>query len=147
MAFVNKENTGYRPDKTYSEVIEKIDNDGVCPFCPKSLKKYHKPPIIKNGKYWIVTNNMYPYKGAKHHVLFIHKKHIESLENVTASALRELQTLLRKEISKRKIKGATFLMRFGETSHTGASVSHLHANLVSPDIKRKGREPIMFRIG
>ena len=145
--FVDKSNN-WRPDGgVYKKVIDQIDTDGVCPFCPKHLKKYHKKPIIKRGKYWLVTDNMYPYNGAKHHILFIHKKHIESLEDVSTPGFKELKDLIKKEVKRRRIKGATFLMRFGETSHTGASVSHLHANLISPDVKRKDRKPIMFRIG
>jgi len=46
-----------------------------------------------------------------------------------------------------KIPGGTFIMRFGDTRYTGASVSHLHANLISPDGEDKDRKPIIARVG
>jgi len=73
--FVNIDNTK-RPEGAgkYGNVISQIQKDGVCPFCPEQLKNYHKNPIIEETESWLVTNNMYPYKNAKHHILFIHKK-------------------------------------------------------------------------
>ncbi|MBI3630831.1 MAG: HIT domain-containing protein [Candidatus Sungbacteria bacterium] len=129
----------------YKNIIEKIGQDGVCPFCPAYLKRYHKKPIIKTGRYWILTDNMYPYKGAAHHLLLIHKKHIEHFSEITPGAWQELQRLVNFAVKRRAVKGAAFVMRFGDTSYTGASVSHLHANIIGG--AGKNRAPIMFRVG
>lgn len=145
--FVNIENTSYRPDSTYKNVIKKIRDDGVCPFCPEHFTRYHKKPIIKTGRYWILTDNSYPYKGTRHHLLLIHKKHIETISDISAQAWSELLKITQAEAKKRTIAGGTFYVRFGDTSYTGASVTHLHANLVSPDAGNKNREPIFVRIG
>ena len=146
-SFVNLRNASARPDGMYKNVIKKIIADGVCPFCPKNLKKYHKRPIIKTGAHWILTDNMYPYKGALHHLLLIHKKHIEHVSRLSPAAWKELQMLIDFITKKRRIKGGTLLIRFGEPAYTGASVTHLHANLISPDIAKKNRQPIMTRVG
>ena len=37
-------------------------------------------------------------------------------------------------------------MRFGEPAYTGASVSHLHASIISPDIHAQNRKPILTRV-
>ena len=145
--FVDTNNSGRGDDKEYEMVIDKISKDGVCPFCEENLSKYHKNPILADGKFWILTDNMYPYKGAKHHILLIHKKHTDSIVNLSKDAWDELFELTGSEIKKREIGGGTFFLRFGGTSYTGASVSHLHANLVSPDIEDKSRGPIIARIG
>lgn len=145
--FVNPENTGYRPQEAYSKVISDIQKDGVCPFCPENLSKYHKNPIIKEGAYWLLTSNMYPYEGAKYHVLIIHKKHIENFAEITPEAWVELKSFIEEFGKENNIPGGTFLMRFGGTAYTGASVSHLHANFVSPDGEDKNRKPIITRIG
>jgi len=145
--FVDPNNTSYRPDGVYGKVIDDIKKDGVCPFCPENLTKYHKNPILKEGDFWLLTDNMYPYKGAKHHVLFVHKKHIQRFEEITNEAWSELQDLIRFIIKDRNIEGGAFLFRFGDTALTGASVTHLHANLVSAGSREKDREPIMTRIG
>lgn len=145
--FVNHENTKHRPDSAYGEVIDAIKKDGVCPFCPEHLATYHKNQIIAEGAYWLLTNNMYPYQGTKYHVLILHKKHIESFSELTPAAWAELHRMVADHLAKNKIPGGTFVLRFGDTDYTGASVKHLHANLVSPHGEDKDREPIVVRIG
>ncbi len=145
--FVNPANTRFRPDHAYRNVIEKIEQDGVCPFCPEHLKEYHKRPIIKRGRHWLLTDNMYPYKGTKHHLLLIHKTHIEHASEISPDAWKELDQMIKFIARKRAIKGGALVMRFGESAHTGASVAHLHANIIGADRENKKREPVLFRVG
>lgn len=143
--FVNDQNTG-RPDKTYQKVIQSISKDGVCPFCPEYFTKYHEKPTLIKGQYWILTDSMYPYKNSTHHFLLVHKKHVEQIQDVTKNAWKELKEIIDQITSDEKIPGATLLFRFGKTKYTGASVSHLHAQLVSGPGK-KDAEPIITRVG
>lgn len=145
--FVNLENTAHRPAGTYGKVIDQIQKDGVCPFCPESRAKYHKNPIIREGSFWLLTNNMYPYEGAKYHALLIHKAHVTDFSEVSKEAWSELDDFVKDFTAENNIPGGTFIMRFGDTRYTGASVVHLHANLVSPDGENKDRKPIIARIG
>jgi diadenosine tetraphosphate (Ap4A) HIT family hydrolase len=145
--FVNFDNTAHRPEGTYGKVISGIKEDGVCPFCPENLLKYHKNPILKEGVYWLFTKNMYPYEGAKYHILIIHKKHIGKFEEIAPEAWDEIRSLIGSFMKEENIPGGTFVMRFGDTDYTGATVSHLHANLISPDTEDKNRKPIIARVG
>ncbi|HVN26385.1 MAG TPA: hypothetical protein VMT99_01900 [Candidatus Paceibacterota bacterium] len=145
--FVNSENTGERPDGgAYGEVIRAISKDGVCPFCPENLVRYHKNPILREGAFWLLTDNMYPYEGAKHHALLIHKRHIGDLRELEPGAWDELHRFVADLADERHIPGGTLIMRFGDTRYTGASVSHLHANVVSSS-GDDGRKPILARVG
>ncbi len=144
MKFVDLNNSN-RTGSSYKKVIKKIVDDGVCPFCPDQLANYHKNPILEENDYWIATENMYPYEGAKHHIIFISKKHLTEISELDPSAWQNLQEIVN-SISKRlKIKGGTLFMRFGDTKFTGASVNHLHAHLISPH--QKNQTPIMARVG
>ena len=145
--FVNFENTKSRPDGTYGRVINQIAQDGVCPFCPEHLASYHKNPILKEGDHWLLTNNMYPYEGAKYHALLIHKTHITSLAELSSEAWEELKTLGDWYVAENNIPGGAFMMRFGDTRYTGASVQHLHANFVSSHGENPDRKPILARVG
>lgn len=145
--FVNAQNSSRGGDGEYKRVIDEIKKDGVCPFCPEHLAKYHKNPILKEGLYWILTNNMYPYEGAKYHVLIIHKRHIETLAETVPEAWAEIKSFIEEFAKEKNIPGGSFLLRFGAAAYTGASVSHLHANFISPDGENKERKPIITRIG
>lgn len=144
--FVNPANTTHRPEGTYSDVINKIQEELVCPFCPDHLATYHEKPILENRDYWLATENMYPYKGAQQHLLFIHKEHIEDVQELTPDAWTELHALVVSICKARAIKGGTLMMRFGDTSRTGATVSHLHAQLVSGPGDTDA-DPILTRVG
>lgn len=143
--FVSINNAGLRGG--YRKDLERIRRDGVCPFCPENLARYHRKPTIKQGRWWVLTENGYPYKGARHHLLIIHRRHIENIADIAPAAWRELLLMTQSEIKKRRMEGGTFYLRFGETSYTGASVAHLHGNLISPDTRRKNRKPIFTRVG
>lgn len=126
------------------ENMEKIAADGVCPFCPEHLKKYHEPPILREGKYWVITPNMYPYENTEHHLLFITKEHISDSVDLSKEAWAELQELLKWVIKENGVAGGTLLMRSGDMKKTGSTVLHLHAQFIvgsDPD------KPVLTRVG
>ena len=63
-------------------VMEEIALNNHCPFCTENLTKYHKKPIIKEGKYWILTDNQWPYEKTKNQLLAINKRHIEHIKEL-----------------------------------------------------------------
>jgi ATP adenylyltransferase len=144
--YVNSDNARNRPEGTYSQVLDKINKDGVCPFCPEHVTNYHPNPILKDGKHWLYTTNAYPYKGAVHHFLLIHKTHIENFQDISPAAWLELQELINLIHTEHSIKGGAFVCRFGETKYTGASVAHLHAQIIIGTGTQSG-EPVLMRVG
>ena len=129
------------------EVMKRIQKDKVCPFCEEHFLKYHTKPIIKKGKYWILTENFQPYPGAKHHLIAVYRKHTRSFEGLSGAVQAELFSLFAAEVKRRKIRGGSILMRFGDTDYTGATVEHLHAQLVSGAKRGQKRERMMTQIG
>lgn len=127
--------------------MKRIMRDGVCPFCEEHFLKYHTKPIIKKGTHWILTENFEPYAGAKHHLLIVSRKHITDFSKLSNAARAEMFALFAAECKKRKIRGGTVFMRFGDTDFTGGTVEHLHAQLVSGATRDEGGAPIETRIG
>jgi hypothetical protein len=120
------------------KVMEEIEKANHCPFCIENLPKYHKNPILKDGKYWLLTNIQWPYEKVKHQILAIHKTHIEHIKDMDPEAGKELIEMFAEETRKRNIPGGGVAMRFGrsEDGNYGSSVLHLHAHLVEPDLKQ-----------
>jgi ATP adenylyltransferase len=116
----------------YTDVIKKIEQDKICPFCPEHLHSIHPNPI-EEKRYWIITDNAYAYKPKKEHVLLIHKTHISKISEISNEAWSELKGIIDSEQQNRNISGGTLMMRFGETRYTGASVTHLHVHLFQSD--------------
>lgn len=144
-SLVNKDNA--RRDDI-KEALTKIIDSKECPFCSKDyLEKEHKKPILWEGDFWLATENRWPYEGAKEHLLFIHKAHISHMSELTPEAWQELQTVAVKIASDRKINGGTLIMRFGDSRYTGATVTHLHAQLICGDPDQSDRKPVLARVG
>lgn len=134
-------------------VYEKIVKDNVCPFCVDFSKKqevfkYHSKPVLFHGVHWVVTENFDPYHGAKHHFMFIHRKHIVSFSELKPAALQELALLTKKLERKFSLPAGVFLFRFGDTRYTGGSVNHFHGHFVLGDKGVKGEdEPLTLFAG
>src|SRR5258706_13991536 len=62
-------NMGTIRRKDQRDVMQEIEKQGHCPFCRENLDKYHKNPILKEGKYWLLTENQWPYEHVKHQLL------------------------------------------------------------------------------
>ena len=143
--FVDIQAAGDRVE--YATTLRQILKDGVCPFCKEHFI-YHTNPILKEGKFWLVTKNSAPYTGTKIHLLLLHKKHIEHVDRLSPAAWGELLSHL-KWISKTyKLPAGSFFMRFGDMRYTGASVTqHLHAQIFVGSPRSKKTFPISPLLG
>ncbi len=130
------------------EILEKINTDGVCPFCTENFLKYHTEPIIKETDSWIVTYNFNPYDGSRYHFLFVYKtSHIDKPRDMTPLARVELFDLVEELCQHYNIEGGSILMRFGDKKITGSSVHHLHAHLVVGESKDAGGDSLKVTLG
>jgi dihydrofolate reductase/diadenosine tetraphosphate (Ap4A) HIT family hydrolase len=138
--FVHREHS--RSEKQ-ANLLEKIVDDDVCPFCPENILSYHEKPILMNGKYWMVTENSHPYENTRIHLLLIHKEHLTKPFEASDAAQKELMSLVRSLTRIYGVVGGSLLWRFGEMSYSGASVDHLHLHFVvghgDPDRKVRTR--------
>ena len=125
-------------------VMARIEADGVCPFCPEHMPKYHTHPIEKVGQYWYVTKNAWPYDNTAYHFLFITNEHITDSSELTPEAWVELHELQKWLVSAYVIQNGTLLLRTGDMSKTGSSVFHLHAHFIVGADKDK---PVITRVG
>lgn len=103
----------------------------ICPFCWKNLAIYHDAPILKQGRFWVITANDHPYTGARYHYLAIYRDHVSTIGHLDPESSHELFRLFSNFCEERRIEGATIVMRFGEMVYTGATIRHLHAHIVS----------------
>lgn len=129
------------------EVMQKIADQAHCPFCEESLRLYHKGPILKETKHWLVTRNQWPYKHTKHHFLLIYRKHVTKLEKLETAAGSELFDLVKELEQEYQFEGGGFSMRFGDTDFSAGTVNHLHVQLVVPDAMAEDFEPVRIKLG
>lgn len=140
-------NMGHARTDEQRAVMQKILEEGHCPFCTENLEKYHQQPIIKEGKYWLLTPNQWPYKFTRLHLLAIAKTHAEKISELPPEAYADLFELLSWAEKEYSLKSGAIGLRFGNTSGTGATVLHLHAHLIVADREAPGYEKVRFPVG
>ncbi len=135
------------PRGNYKRVLEKILADGHCPFCAENLPKVHPDPILWVTDHWIVTTNAWPYKGTRLHFLLIAASHVERIEDLSPEARLDFFGAYDRLAREYNFTGASILWRSGGTEQTGASVKHLHAQIVVGHPRTSGAETITGLLG
>ena len=131
----------------YTQTLEAITAGGFCPFCEEHLFKHHQRPLLFKTEHWLVTENAWPYKGLRHHFLFIVRKHLERTENLSPAMWTDLQRSYQIFVKRYRLKGATLMVRSGDTRITGATVNHLHAQVIVGSPRTKMTKPIKALVG
>jgi len=131
----------------YVKVLDKIIKEGMCPFCEENLMKHHTQPILFKSKHWLVTKNAWPYEGTQYHFLLIARTHVECIEKISKEAWSDLHKHWNKLQREHKFNGGTFFIRSGNVIMTGATVRHLHANIVVGKQRDDKAESIRTVIG
>lgn len=129
------------------KVMKDIINADECPFCMENIRKYHKQEILKDGKYWILTYNQWPYDHTRIHLLLITKEHATTLAELDPQAGVEMIEMLTWAEKEFKALGGAIGFRFGDTDYSAGTVNHLHAQFIVPDIDEEGFEPVRLKIG
>ncbi len=138
-------------NEDYKKAMDEIITTNDCPLCPPM--KWHPNPIIRDNGLWLLTKNGFPYKDTEHHLLLISKRHIEELAEITDEEAQSVFSLAKWATREFNIKGGGLTMRFGDTLYTGATVKHLHAHLIVPELSKEitGDKakviPVYFPIG
>lgn len=128
------------------EVMKKIQEEGHCPFCIENLSKYHTEPFLKEGKYWYLTHNRWPYDGTKVHLMTISKTHVEKLEDLPEGAGDEMFEMYKWAEKEFDLPGASLFMRFGDMDYTGSTVQHLHTQFISGGHREEGGEKLKVKL-
>ena len=140
--FVNVGNARLEDQK---RVMEEILAAGHCPFCPDHLFKYHKKPILKETRFWVLTLNQWPYSDTSLHFLVIHKQHVEMPGDVKPGAFQELRDLWNWVVLQYRIESGALCLRFGGMG--AATVKHLHAHIIVPDQTKPENAIVRFKVG
>lgn len=113
------------PEQTAA--MERDEREGKCVFCePESDRE-----ILREGKYWYITPNSFPYENTAEHLLIVPHTHHQSLEELPPEAGQELLEMAQWAIHVKEMGWGGLGARFGDMRYSGATVGHLHFNLLS----------------
>lgn len=130
----------------YEEVLATIQREQKCPFCPDNFR-HHRKPILEEHGSWFITEASWPYPDTQHHFLLIGRNHGETFNDLMVEDWLSIRMLVRWAVEKFNISGGGFALRFGETQYTGATVCHIHAHLIVPNMEGGKAKIVNFPIG
>jgi ATP adenylyltransferase len=144
---VNLENAR---EEEQRKIMEKIQKEGFCPFCPEHYEKSGLMPVIKRGKYWHIRKNRWPYQNTRIHLVVIYNTHAEKISDINPEAAKELFELAKWFEKKYKVLGGGIGIRFGDPRVNRATVNHLHAHFITAKITDKNNpqyKPVRIKVG
>lgn len=119
-------------NKEYRDHLNQILESGRCPFCPGG-DTYEKQERLAENEHWIASRNYHPLKGTLHHFLFTPKRHVIYRSEFSGKELKALVEVENEIKLAHDIDGCIIFGREGDPMVTGASVLHLHFQMVVPD--------------
>ncbi|MFH1171135.1 MAG: dihydrofolate reductase [bacterium] len=116
------------------QLMERILGTETCPFCPAGEGYAEMEDVVRKGRFWDIRPNRWPYPNTRLHLLFILHRHVGTVSELRPVEWEELLELIRWAEARYGITGGSIGIRFGNPSETGATVRHLHAHLIVPDL-------------
>ena len=133
--YVYPPNTRHQEQLDIMMTREANDED---PLAQENLDP-EKQPVLFEKNYWYVTENRFPYDGAKEQFLIIAK---EYNTYPTQDMWNELYAIIEVLKEQFNILGGAFLIRFGDCYLSGASLKRTHCHLIMPEAGKKVKPPI-----
>ncbi len=118
-------------DSAQLEKMQRLQQDGICIFCPEHVAEHHARPIAITGEHWYVTENAFPYPGVAAHYLIISHAHVASFHELPDAAGAELWTLKRALWARYDHLACATVERSGAMQLNGGSIAHLHTHWVA----------------
>lgn len=119
------------------EKWQRIINDNIDPFDPKYIKEYIGGNIILDSDHWYAFQNDHPYPETQYQFVIPTKKFFTTFSEVPGNVSLDLDHICQKLAEKYNINGGARFQRFGDPLISGASVIHLHAQLIVPKPGKK----------
>lgn len=120
---------------------------GTSPFFADKIVEDGYQTIVKQGKYWYITQNRWPYEHTKYHYLIIANQYWTTLDEVTPAASAEVIPLTNWLAHHLNVAGGAICLRFGDSNYSGGTIDHLHWQFIIPDLEAPDYERVRFSIG
>jgi diadenosine tetraphosphate (Ap4A) HIT family hydrolase len=114
-----------------SKQMRQAAETGKCPFCHIN---WTRNKLIKEGEFWYLMYNLYPYPGQKQHLVLVLKRHFTSFEGLAPEERLEWFSLNEHAMREFNIPGGALVMRFGDLDYSAGTIAHLHSHIQVPDL-------------
>jgi len=111
--------------------MARLEAAGVCLFCPGTADG--QDIGVHFTDHWQVRPNVYPYDGARLHLLLVPDVHVTSLLDLPVQVQDDLWAALAWVESRYMLTSWTVAARNGACCDTGGTIEHLHLHVIVAD--------------
>lgn len=115
----------------YDEMV-RLEEEGLCLFCPDGLKRTEKV-VISANEHCSLTYNDYPYPNTQLHFLLVPKRHVIDVTQLVLAELDAMIRLICFAQAEFEFEAYGLAARNGDPAYTGGTIRHLHFHLVVGD--------------
>lgn len=126
-------------NQTQLDIMIHQEMNNIDPLAPDVINQ----DILFRTNYWYVSKNRFPYEGVEHQFLVASLHPVYRIEDMNQEMWQELNYIWNKLTIDFNIPGGALCFRFGEPSLSGATLTRLHAHIISPKEETKTK----FNIG
>jgi ATP adenylyltransferase len=124
----------------------RLEDDGTCLFCPEHFSAGRERRVLSQTRWWSITENKYPYRGSKLHLLLIPTLHVPDILALPEPALADFWTALAWVKNNYALQFYGLGMRCGNCMFTGGTIEHLHVHVVVGDVEDPQHEPVCLKL-
>ncbi len=118
----------------------------ACLFCPEHLNSGPEQRVLWQTNWWSVTENRYPYSGAKLHLLLIPTLHASDILLLPEDALADFWVALRWVKDNYSLEFYGLGVRCGDCRFTGGTIQHVHVHVIVGNVEDPSHEPVRLKL-
>jgi diadenosine tetraphosphate (Ap4A) HIT family hydrolase len=126
--------------------MRRLEAEGKCLFCPEHLDTAPTQRVLMRTAGWSVTENRYPYRGARLHLLVIPALHVSDILSLPSDVLADFWVALAWIRETYSLEFYGLGARCGDCRYTGGTIQHLHVHVVVGDIENPNHEPVRLKL-
>lgn len=134
-----------RNDEQLAEMI-RLERQSKCLFCSDELGADPVNRVLARTDSWIITENRYPYQGAKLHLLLVPVQHVTDIVDLPEDALMDFWAALKWIKASFRLDFYGLGIRCGDCRFTGGTIRHVHVHVVVGDVADPGHEPVRLKL-
>lgn len=129
-----------------AEQMRRLEEAGVCIFCPGHVDDPDDPHVVMTSPDWVVRHNAYPYASTKLHLLLVPRRHVRDLLDLTDAELAGFWRVGRELRERYDLAFYGLGARCGDCRYTGGTIEHVHVHLVVGDVERPEHSPVRLKL-
>ncbi len=124
--------------------MSRLEASGICIFCPDHLEADQR--VLHRTPQWTVTENKFPYRGTRLHLLLLPDEHVTDLLDLPVEAQLDFWNALRWVRDHYGLTYYGLAVRNGCCEFTGGTIRHVHVHVLQGDVDDPDHQPVRARL-